>query len=504
MKFKFILAASISYIYIPVFIFLFGFTKLYIALIVSACLGFCIYKLYRDYNNEICGGGCGDKFRFPLWTVLFCVLILFIYGYYMGFGGFAPQKGDWGKHNAVLNDLVVHQWPVYYKNGNEMSMLTYYLAQYLVSALAGKIANSFNVAEIVQYIWNVYGIFLVFINIIIFLNMYGNKKKIYTGLFILLFFSGALYFAQAAAYFIYGDRMDCLDDRYWLMGQNFNIQLRSNMISLMWTFPQWIVPCLASSLLFRFKNHVKHYVTLLMPLMLFASLSFIGILPAVIIYALYMQVKSKDIKYLKNIFSIENIISFLSLGIVLLFYFYGNVFMEKPAEIGFHITNYGNEILAYFIFCFFMFGFHSLLIRKKYKNDCLFYMVNITLMLLPLFSMGLWNDLVMGGGTALMFLLMMYIMDFLFNSEKTKPYYKARRILVVLLLAGAIYPLLELKEVINNDIITEKQEDLSLGYTMESYANRALDISLDLKYNYYSYDIQNNIFYKYIAAKKYE
>lgn len=43
-----------------------------------------------------------------------------------------------------------------------------------------------------------------------------------------------------------------------------------------------------------------------------------------------------------------------------------------------------------------------------------------------------------------------------------------------------------------------------LGYTMESYANRELDIPLDLKYNYYSYDIQNNIFYKYIAAKKYE
>ena len=110
----------------------------------------------------------------------------------------------------------------------------------------------------------------------------------------------------------------------------------------------------------------------------------------------------------------------------------------------------------------------------------------------------------MGGGTALMFLLMMYIMDFLFNSEKTKTYYKARGILVVLLLAGAVYPLLELKEVVNNDVITEKQEDYSLGYTMESYANRELDIPLDLKYNYYSYDIQNNIFYKYIAAKKYK
>lgn len=29
-----------------------------------------------------------------------------------------------------------------------------------------------------------------------------------------------------------------------------------------------------------------------------------------------------------------------------------------------------------------------------------------------------------------------------------------------------------------------------------------LNVSLDLKYNYHSYDIQNNIFYKYIARKK--
>ena len=60
----------------------------------------------------------------------------------MGFGGFAPQKSDWGKHNAILNDLVTRSWPVYYKNDNEISMLVYYLAQYLVPALAGKIFNS--------------------------------------------------------------------------------------------------------------------------------------------------------------------------------------------------------------------------------------------------------------------------------------------------------------------------------------------------------------------------
>lgn len=106
MCFKFILITSISYIYIPVFIFLFGFTKLPVALIVSICLAFCIHKLYKDYNSGFIGEGIFKEPVLPLWIVLLCILIIFIYGYYMGFGGFAPQKSDWGKHNAILNDLV--------------------------------------------------------------------------------------------------------------------------------------------------------------------------------------------------------------------------------------------------------------------------------------------------------------------------------------------------------------------------------------------------------------
>lgn len=107
-----------------------------------------------------------------------------------------------------------------------------------------------------------------------------------------------------------------------------------------------------------------------------------------------------------------------------------------------------------------MFGFHALIIRKRYKDDCLFYLVNIVLILLPLFSMGLYNDLVMGGGTVPMFLLMMYIMDFIFNSEKTKQYYKAKGILIVLLMIGATYPLSELQKVVENDIIFKNKRIL--------------------------------------------
>ena len=32
-------------------------------------------------------------------------------------GIFVDQASDWGKHNAILADLVKKDWPVYYING---------------------------------------------------------------------------------------------------------------------------------------------------------------------------------------------------------------------------------------------------------------------------------------------------------------------------------------------------------------------------------------------------
>lgn len=54
-------------------------------------------------------------------------------------GGLSPQSADWSKHNAVLRDLIEKEWPVLYHNEDESSLLTYYLGQYLVPALSGKV-----------------------------------------------------------------------------------------------------------------------------------------------------------------------------------------------------------------------------------------------------------------------------------------------------------------------------------------------------------------------------
>lgn len=49
---KNLLIASLCYIYIPVVIFLFGWTKLYIAVVCCAALLFGMFLLYRDYIGK--------------------------------------------------------------------------------------------------------------------------------------------------------------------------------------------------------------------------------------------------------------------------------------------------------------------------------------------------------------------------------------------------------------------------------------------------------------------
>lgn len=500
LNYKIILLSTLIYIYIPIIIFLFGFTKIHCALLTTGCIAFALYRLYKSFSNENNDDIERKKLDVSVFALLLCVGIIVVYGYYMGYGGFAPQKVDWAKHNAVLNDLITHQWPVYYINDYELSMLTYYLAQYLVPAFTGKIFQSFAVAELVEYVWNVIGIFLVFVNLVFVLKA-DTKKKLLGTLGVMLLFSGVLLLAQGVTYCFYGEQISCLGNSNWLMGSNFSLQYRSTVTSLMWAFPQWIVPCLIAVIFFVRKNQVKHYVTLILPMMLYASLSFLGFMPMVFGYAFFLLCRKRSAKYIKEIFSIENIMMLFTLGGVLFLYFYGNVFQQKPTEIGLHFVNYGINIGAYALFCFFMFGIYSVCVWKSYKKDVLFYLVNGTLLILPFFSMGLYNDFVMGGATIGMFFIMIYVLDYIMNQKQSEKYMIARIVLIFCLCIGAIYPVHDIIEVAKMDILEEKQNNVSIG-TLQAYANRNLEVEVDLKYNYYSYDITNNLFYKYVARIK--
>ncbi len=505
---------SMAYIYIPIIIFLLGWTKLPIAVICILAATYGIRCILKDYNMQ--NGSKTQEFRISPWIMIIAILFLLMTGYYAGWGRFVSQSSDWFKHNAVLSDLINKAWPVYYVNGlwegiEEHSMLTYYIAQYLVPAAFGKIFHSYRMAEIVNYVWAEIGLVLVFLNLIKILKVRTTRMQQLT-VFLLCFFSGPLLLGQKLLELVYPLEEPSAASYHWLIYQNeIRLQYSSNYTMLRWVFPQVIAIWIIVLLFIENKEKIEDYVALMLPAILFGTFSFVGILPAAFTMAVYMLLKEKNIKkWIKQIFSLPNITLTATLGTVLLLYFYGNITGEKSDSLEFSVINYsGGNGWKYIIFVFTMVLIYAVCLFIQNRRNPLFYISVVELVALPFFNMGLYNDFVMRCSIPCLFIMLVMILDYLnkasaIDFHKKNAVYKLCTIcLIGAVLIGLIHPLREFSDsIIGDDIL--KLDDKSKAVSLEAYASRyAEGIPDDYKYNYYSYDIDENAFYKYIARRKY-
>lgn len=496
-----------AYIYIPIVLFLFGWTKIYIAILCCMVFGYSLKVLFNDFMNKSSDKNIQINGRVLVFVILFFLII----GYYAGWGNFVTQTDDWYKHNAVLSDLVERPWPVYYVNGEEHSMLTYYIAQYLVPALGGKIFRSFRAAEIVNFIWAEIGLVLVYLNLIRILKIKNGYMQILSS-GILIFFSGPLLLAQKLLEIIYPQLESMASVYHWLSQDEILLQYSSNYVMLRWVFPQALVIWLITLLFVEHKEFIQDYITLMLPGIIFGTLSFLGLIPIALGIAIEELVRTKYFKqWLKKVFSISNLLSLLSLGGVLGLYLYGNIISEKPDDISFRLINYDGYFAKYFIFCIIMVLAYAECILIRNLKNVLYYLVIAILVILPLFTMGKSNDLVMRCSIPALFLLMFFIVSFLHEYAKEEwqriqngngaKYSISIFVLVILLFIGSIHPMQELFDSIITDNFMTLGEEKNFG-TMEVFANRSLDAGEDVKFNYYSYDIDTNLFYNYVARKK--
>ena len=81
--------------------------------------------------------------------------------YWSGIGGLTFQQTDWFKHNAILNDLIANPWPVTYLGSDKTTIwyLTYYFAYYLPAAIIGRYAG-LAAAHYTLFIWTALGLWL--------------------------------------------------------------------------------------------------------------------------------------------------------------------------------------------------------------------------------------------------------------------------------------------------------------------------------------------------------
>lgn len=496
-KHKAVLVCTLAYIYIPVAIFLIGFVKLYFSIPVLFILGYFLCRMFLAYQKTR-EESEGTLIRIPV--IVTVVIILALFCVCIGWGGWFPQAGDWCKHNAVLHDLSERSWPVYYTE-LETSMLTYYIGQYLVPALMGKITGFFSVAETTMFIWGLMGLCLVYINLVRILKADKIKTQMLT-LLIMCFFSGAVILAQTVLHSVYPDMTFAPEDRHWVIVRDILLQYRSNFVMLRWVFPQCIVPWLTMLLFMEYRRKCEYYVLLFLPSMLFASFSFVSLCFYAVCNVIYLAIRQKKTNVFLRCLSLSNISPAVGLGGILFFYFWGYIKVDKPDYLSFQLQNYGlRYIFVYFVFCFFLFGIYALAVFKENRRNPVFYISVLILASIPLFKMGLCNDWVMSVSIPALFALMVYVLEFLIRKQESEWNGIKKGFVIICLLIGAWYPFCELKEGIAGKITNGV---VPCDYNTLAYFSSRWnqDLTDDLKYNYYSYDLEGNIFYNYIARKQ--
>ena len=503
---KCLLVLSLIYIYLPIVIFFVTWTKPVIALLCLEILLTCLLLHEKNARTKEVLRNVDDDVQINVFMLFLVAVFLIWVGYYAGYGRFVDQVSDWNKHNAVLADLVNKPWPVYYSNGDEHSMLTYYIAGYIVPGLAGKIFNSFRCAEVSLYVWNEIGLILVFLYIVSFLKARRTVEQLAVAIAI-PFFSIPVWLSKLLLKHFAGTD---LMSPFWYYNDNDPVGIKiwyfDNFFSLSWVFPQVIVIWMMIMILLEYREYVKYYVLIMLPGVVYGTLSFIGLLPIALGCVLEIFIREKDKRIFHQIFSFENISVSLTSGLVFLLYLYGNVTGEKPAEVNFHFMPYRtNTVIVYVIFVLINVVIYSIILFKNHKKDGIYYAGFATLILLPFISMGKWNDLLTRASIPGLFVLMIYVLGFL--KEKYTDGFdnflnsKGVAVCLVLILIGAYYPFYQL----TSHAATEDYSKLGHGNgwaSLEAFANRKANVPNDFKYNYYSYDLKDNIFYKYIAPAR--
>ncbi len=481
--------ACFLYMYIGVALFLLGWVRIWQCVPALALLAFALWEYWKKLQNE---GAKKTLYVHPAMLAaagIFCLLLCLLAGQ----GAFFFQSGDWDKHNRVLSDLVNNSWPVCYWNDEGEAMLTYYIAQYLPPALIGKISHSFRAAEISLLFFNALG--LLGVVLLLFRGVKADTaKKQAFALLAFAFFGTCLFLAKA----LYGatglGEGDVSEMRDWI-SNSIQLQYRTLFVCLRWAFPQAIVPWMATLLFEENYRNTGLYCLIGAPLLLHATFPFLGLaflMAGVVAHQVFFRGDFK--KLLKEACSRSNIAVAL-VFLIPLSYILGNALQEKVEEVGFSYVNYGRNTAVYFCFAA-AFLVYSAAIYRKCKNSVLFYLVNISLLLLPFFRMGFYNDFTMSVSIPAVLLLLSMTLRTLFSywsaGSGRRKYVLA---LVCLLAIGAIYPAEEMMEVCKEPVAWEGAGEASL----EEWARRDGTVGAAEAYNYFTYDYENSVFWRFFS-----
>ena len=391
---------SMLYLLVPLVIFLFAYTRLYWALLVSIILSVTGYFAYRSIDK--------DRAVEMTPALIICTAVIsLLWVYLAGAGEFSWASHDHNVRAAILNDLVNYDWPVIYDLSTQsnpevvkilgqggQAAFSYYFFFWTVPALIGKLLG-LTAARVSFLIWSAAGIFMSSM-----LLSFFQKKPQITAITVLFLFGGF-------DLIMFGFRTLIQHESATFEGWNRELYIHGDFFQTMNTINQAIPGWMITMLLLNHKDN--RFIGF------FGSLSFcyspwvtIGLLPIAICELL----REKSQISFKRILSPGNIIS----PVIVLLVF-GTYFTSNPAATGvkgflweFFPGEIPAMIMAYILYVIFEFGIWVTAVLPDAKRDPVFITAVLTLLIMPVWKMTEMNDFVMRGTLAPMLVIMIYVL----------------------------------------------------------------------------------------------
>ena len=396
-----------------------------------------------------------------------------------GIGGYSFQNSDFLLRNAVLHDLISYRWPVIYSyidqsgfspySGHD-GVLVYYLSYWLPAAFVGKFFG-WQAANVALYLWTVTGVLLT---LYLFFRFVRKSPLVLTLIFI--FWSGM----DIVGELIKGHVPVSGEHIEWWAGL---FQYSSNTTTLYWVFNQTITTWLVVMLFMNFKNTKSILFTyaLVLP---FAPFSFIGLAPFVFSYIFLGTMSHNNIPKLTTLktiildnfrktINLRNIIVAPVIIMVFLLYYRSN-----PGNLGssglLWSRAQGNVetliilLIILLVFCLLEFGVYALIIARAFRRSPWFIVAVVSLILIPNYYAGVGNDFVMRASIPALTVLMVYVSTFMLDKAAFHVNRRAKILLMIYLLIGAITPLQEISRSVGmrlmqpNRLITDDVGTLSV------------------------------------------
>lgn len=413
-----LLLLTIAYLFVPHLIFILGWVQLAISIPATILLLFLGYKVIKNtQNDDVIDEGI--TLTKPQMLYLFALSLGLVA--FAGIGELLWQRDDFFKHNLIFSDLLRNNWPVTYTAKEEISMLTYYLGWYIVPATVGKIAGTWATA-FASFLWTSGGIVLLFLWLkallktnnfilwVVFLGISGFEFLWVAGHYIYYLFT---YYPQYGLLALLKGTFTYT--RSELITPYFNQNIPSFFVGFL-SAPQHVLPGFLASaaIIYAIVNKLSfRYTAVVSAMVVFWSpLVCIGLIPLAL-YHLYLD--------RKLIFSTQNI-SFYLFGIVTLFFTVSYLLAHNPLQENSFVWQIGDGNWLWYTLIFVALKFGIIALYLSYKDKKLDFIGDYRilgfisiggLVLLSLYKVGAYNDLIARASIPFYFVLLIWVVFFL-------------------------------------------------------------------------------------------